>query len=88
MPAHSTVCKHYYSKDAITSHIQSQLRGMSRGAAQPVPCPVAGCSAQLTLKELQEDPFMARRVVWHQKKVARQEEERAKQRDHQAEIID
>jgi E3 SUMO-protein ligase NSE2 len=53
-PVRNSTCPHVYSKAAILEVIRHG-KGM-------VPCPVAGCSARVTEKQLREDKVMARKV--------------------------
>lgn len=60
-PLRSTKCPHAFSGDAIKEIIQRE-NGQT-------PCPVAGCSARLTLSSVEPDENLARRVAAHVKRL-------------------
>ena len=53
-PVRNSKCPHVYSKAAIMEMLR---RGQGR-----IPCPVAGCGADVTKIQLSEDKVMARKV--------------------------
>ena len=61
LPVHPVVsrkCKHVYDKEHIVNYIQSRTNGRNIS----VPCPMAGCSANITLNDLYEDPEITKKV--------------------------
>ena len=53
-----------------------------------VACPVAGCPQQIGPKDLVAAPMLQKRVEVHARKLKRQEELQAKNRNDKAEVID
>ncbi|ORX69045.1 hypothetical protein DL89DRAFT_224432 [Linderina pennispora] len=56
-PVTSRTCKHSYSKDSIMS--------MLRARHGSCPCPVAGCSHTVNVRDLQPDRLLERKVARH-----------------------
>jgi hypothetical protein len=65
----SNVCKHVYSREAITDHISRT--GNRNGSA---PCPVAGCNKHIMISALTDDPQLERRVQQHVRRLQEREE--------------
>ncbi|KAJ1723899.1 hypothetical protein LPJ53_001808 [Coemansia erecta] len=64
-PVTSKKCKHSFSGDAI----RALIRGQSGNAA----CPVVGCAHRITLRDLQQDAILERKVANHLRQLEEQE---------------
>jgi E3 SUMO-protein ligase NSE2 len=76
-PVRNDNCVHVYSLNAI-----KELVRQGRGHCK---CPVAGCSAEVTMKSVKEDKAMARRVMLEKNRL---EERMDEERDEVHEIPD
>lgn len=60
-PMKNRNCGHHYSKSAIEEVLKSNRKAVTS-------CPVAGCSAKVTLSSIEEDLDMERQIARYMKK--------------------